>query len=200
MMNNMELEKIADTLKRCGYRVALFDTSNDAKEYLLKICGNKRVGISSSMSLNSMGFPECLLDIPKELYLHEKGGHGQSEHNALTADIYLSSANAISRQGHIVNIDGTGNRVGATVFGPKQVIYVIGKNKIVDTLPDALDRAKNTAVTMASMLKLKTPCAITKECSDCQSPQCICAVTSIHRRKPNGIEISILLVNEELGL
>lgn len=199
-MDNMELEKISKTLKRCGYQVVLFDSSNDAKEYLLRTCTEKSVGISSSMTLNSMGFPECLTDITKELYLHEKGEHGQSEHNALTADIYLASANAISKDGHIVNIDGTGNRVGATVFGPKQVIYIIGKNKIVNTLPEALDRAKNTAVTMASMLNLKTPCAVTNECSDCQSPQCICAVTSIHRRKPNGIDISILLVNEQLGL
>lgn len=195
-----EFETVIKSLKRCGYRVTLFDTARDAKEYLLKTCAGKRVGISSSMSLSSMGFPESLEGITEELYRHEKGEHGQPEHDALTADIYLTSANGISKAGHIVNIDGTGNRVGATIFGPKEVVYIIGKNKIVDTLPEALDRAKSTAVTMASMFKRKTPCAVTQECSECHSPECLCSVTSIHRRKPTGIDITILLINEELGL
>ncbi len=199
-MDFQKLETISKTLKRCGYSVSLFSTSEEAKEFLIQICSEKRVGISSSMTLNSMGFPDCLTGTAEELYLHKKGEHGQPEHNALTADLYLTSANAVSEDGHIVNIDGTGNRVGATIFGPKEILYVIGKNKIVDSLPQALDRAKATAVTMASMFKLKTPCAITNECSDCHSPECICAVTSIHRRKPNGIDISILLINEDLGL
>lgn len=199
-MKQEELKTLAKTLNRCGYNTSLFESSKDAKEYLLKTCTGKRVGISSSMTLNSMGFPACLKEITTELYLHEKGGHGKSEHDALTADIYLASANAISKEGHIVNIDGTGNRVGATIFGPKQTIYVIGINKIVDTLPAALDRAKKSAVKMASLMQLKTPCAVTNECSECHSPHCICAVTSIHRRKPNGIEISIVLIAEELGL
>ena len=200
MDNLQKFETIAKTLHRCGYTVLQFATSEDAKKYLNGICVGKRVGIGSSVTLNSMGFPECLINTAKELYLHEKGEYGQSEHSALTAELYLTSANAISKDGNIVNIDGTGNRVGATIFGPERVIYVVGKNKIVATLTDALNRAKSTAVKMASLLNLKTPCATTKKCTNCYSPDCICAVTSIHRRKPNGIEISILLIDEKLGL
>lgn len=118
----------------------------------------------------------------------------------MTADYYLTSANAISLDGNIVNIDGTGNRTAATCFGPKNLIYVIGKNKIANTLEDAMNRAKCSAVELAKRYNRKTPCVVTGKCENCVSPECICAVTTIHRKKPYGINITVILINEDLGI
>ena len=152
------------------------------------------------MTLECLGLLESLKRNAKEVFFHLPGGAGEAERKALTADFYLTSANAISMDGHIVNIDGTGNRVAATCFGPKQVIYVVGKNKITETLDDAMIRAKNTAVKLAKYFGRRTPCVKTGKCEDCLSTECICSITTIHRKKPYGINISVFLINEELGL
>ena len=136
----------------------------------------------------------------KIVYSHAVGEACLSERNALTADFYLTSVNATAMDGHIVNIDGTGNRVAATCFEPKRVIYFVGKNKIVNTLENALIRAKKTAVQLTQIYKRKTPCVITGKCEKWFSSDCICSVTTIHRKKPRGLDISVFLINEDLGV
>lgn len=120
---------------------------------------------------------------------------------ALLCDTFIMSANAISEDGILVNIDGNGNRAGALVYGPKQVIVIAGMNKVAKTLDDAVSRARNIAapVNMQRFDVKSTPCAITGECGNCKSPDSICAQIVITRLcRPSG-RIKVILTGEELG-
>jgi len=156
------------------------------------------VGIGNSMTLRELGLVNILSS--KMVFERNLKGTGEEERKALHADIYFTSANAISYDGQIINIDGTGNRVAATCFGPKHVVYVIGKNKIAKSLEKAIERAQYAAVALAKQYGRNTPCTISGKCEDCVSPECICGVTTIHRKQLYGNKISVILVDKELGL
>ena len=118
---------------------------------------------------------------------------------AFSADVYLSSANAISEDGVIVNIDGAGNRVAAITWGPKKVIFVIGLNKVTQTVEAALLRARGTASPINSArFDIKTPCKADGVCHNCNSPECICNYVHFLRNSPKGRH-TVILVGENLG-
>ena len=122
-------------------------------------------------------------------------------HQALGCDTFLMSSNAISEDGQLVNIDGMGNRVAALCFGPKQVIVVAGMNKVAGDLDSAMSRARHIAAPAnVQRFDVKTPCAVTGQCSNCTSPDCCCAqiVTTRFSKIPGRIKV--VLVGEELGL
>jgi L-lactate utilization protein LutB len=120
---------------------------------------------------------------------------------ALLADLFITGTNAITEQGFLVNLDMIGNRVGAIVFGPKNVLILCGRNKIVGDVDDAMDRIKDySAPANAMRLKKKTPCVKTAYCHDCQSPDRICNVWTITEKSfPKG-RIIVGLINQDLGL
>ncbi len=124
----------------------------------------------------------------------------EAEKECMFADVFLTGANALSLTGEMVNIDGFGNRVGAIVYGPKNVIVVAGMNKVEDTLKDAVIRARTVAApTNQQRFLLNTPCTATGTCADCKSPECICNQIVITRHcRPAG-RIKFVLVGEELG-
>lgn len=194
------LEQVSAELRARGFDTEVFKTGCTAAQRIYALASGHTVGIGSSMTVGHMGIADKIQDHAKRVFRHQPGGKGQDERDALTADIYLTSANAVSMDGHIVNIDGTGNRVAATCFGPRRVVYLVGKNKVMDTLAEALSRAKATAVRLAKHFHRKTPCTVTGKCEECQSPECVCSVTVIHRRRPDGINVSVFLIDEELGL
>lgn len=116
-----------------------------------------------------------------------------------TCDYFLMSTNAITLDGELVNIDRTGNRVSFLCFGPENIIIVAGMNKLVESLDEAISRAKNTAAPInAERLDRKTPCTAAGKCGDCCSPDCICYNTVITRQSDNG-RVKVILVGEELG-
>jgi L-lactate utilization protein LutB len=118
---------------------------------------------------------------------------------AFSADVYLSSANAISEDGVIVNIDGAGNRVAAITWGPKKVIFVIGLNKVTQTVEAALSRARGTASPINSArFDIKTPCKADGVCHNCNSPECICNYVHFLRNSPKGRH-TVILVGKNLG-
>lgn len=202
---NDHLSALSKTFKKRGFQTFTCDNSEQAVELVHELISESvsidSIGIGNSLTIKNMGLYEILLKYTKNIYIHSPIGTEDTDRKALTADIYLTSANAVSLDGHIVNIDGTGNRTAATCFGPKHVIYIVGKNKIAKSLEDALFRAKNTvAVELAKMYSRKTPCVVSRKCEDCISPDCICAVTTIHRKKPYGVNISIIFVDENLGI
>ncbi|MBQ9884860.1 MAG: lactate utilization protein, partial [Bacteroidaceae bacterium] len=121
-------------------------------------------------------------------------------HQALGADFFVTSANAITEEGQIVNIDGRGNRVAAITFGPKRVIHVIGLNKVTRDVQEAISRARHTAAPInTSRLGSATPCAADGVCHECLSPACICNVLQVVRNSfPAGRHI-VVLVGEDLG-
>ena len=116
------------------------------------------------------------------------------------ADIYLSSANAMTRDGMLVNIDGNSNRVSAIAQGPRKVILIVGMNKVCDDLDSAMKRARNVAAPMnAQRFGLSTPCASTGTCFDCKSPDTICCQFLITRFSRHPGRIHVILVNDNLG-
>lgn len=118
---------------------------------------------------------------------------------AFSADFYLSSANALSEDGVIVNIDGNGNRVAAITFGPKQVIFVISLQKVAQTVEGALARARSTAAPInAARFNISTPCRIDGVCHNCNSPQSICNCIHLLRNSKPG-RISVILLAEDYG-
>lgn len=118
---------------------------------------------------------------------------------AFSADVYLTSANAISEDGVIVNIDGNGNRVAAITWGPKKVIFVIGLNKVAQTVEAALARARSTASPInAARFDIKTPCQVDGICHNCNSADSICNYVHFLRNSPRGRH-TVVLVGEDLG-
>lgn len=119
---------------------------------------------------------------------------------AFTCDTFLMGSNAVSADGQLVNIDGTGNRVAALCFGPSQVIVVAGMNKVAGDLDGAMRRAREVAAPInAQRFQLKTPCSVNGLCADCKGPDSICAqIVTTRLCKPAG-RIKVILVGEDLG-
>lgn len=124
----------------------------------------------------------------------------QAARDSMFADVFLTGANALSLDGQMVNIDGTGNRVGAIVYGPKIVLVIAGMNKVVDTLEDAVKRARTVAAPMNKQRFLgNTPCSVTGICTDCKAEGCICNQIVITRNCRPVERIKFILVGEALG-
>lgn len=125
---------------------------------------------------------------------------------ALLADVFLSGSNAITMDGKIVNVDATGNRVAGMIFGPKKVILVVGINKIVENLDKAFARIKNIAAPLnAKRIRDERgwellPCVQTGICEDCNAENRICNIITVIEKKPRAIDITVIIVGEELGL
>ncbi len=119
---------------------------------------------------------------------------------AYDADVYLTSANAMTRDGIMVNIDGNSNRVSAIAQGPRKVIVIVGMNKVCDDLDSAMKRARNVAAPMnAQRFGLSTPCSVNGTCFDCKSPDTICCQFLITRFSRHTDRIHVILVNDSLG-
>ena len=119
---------------------------------------------------------------------------------AYDADIFLSSANAMTDDGVLVNIDGNANRVSCIAQGPKKIVFIVGINKICSDIDSAMKRARNVAATANTQrFDIKTPCKITGKCSDCKSPDTICCQFLITRYSRHEGRIHVILVNDNLG-
>ena len=119
---------------------------------------------------------------------------------AYDADVFLSSANAITEDGILVNIDGNANRVSAIAQGPKKVVFIVGMNKVCADVDSALKRARNVAAPInAQRFGLSTPCSSTGSCMNCKSPDTICCQFLITRFSKHKERIHVILVNDNLG-
>jgi len=164
------------------------------------------VGFGGSMSVSGLLVEARLREMGKDILNHGNPALSRDEKMAimrcqLTCDLFLTGTNALTLSGELVNIDATGNRVAAMFFGPRKVIVVAGRNKLVDgTAHDAINRVKNWATPPnAKRLNFKTPCASTGFCSDCNSPDRLCRVTTVIDRKPRFTDVKVLVVNADLG-
>ena len=157
-----------------------------------------------SMTIRDMGLVDSLHERDDLIIYDRDGLKDRAEieeiyRKAFSCDFFLSSANAISEDGVIVNIDGNGNRVAAITWGPKKVIFVIGLNKVAQTVDAALSRARGTASPInAARFDIKTPCQVDGVCHNCNSPESICNYVHFLRNSPKGRHI-VVLVGEELG-
>lgn len=200
----MNFEKLQTSLTGKGYKVSSFATKEEAARYLAESINGQTVGFGGSMTLEEMGLYEKLAE-GNEVYWHWRIPEGKSGADVLkvakTADVYFSSVNGISESGEIVNIDNTGNRVAATLYGHKKVYLVVGSNKVAADLGSAIDRARNIAAPPnAKRLGKKTPCAVNADrCYDCNSPDRICRALTVLWEKPTGSQYEIVLIDEPLG-
>ncbi|MCI9649795.1 lactate utilization protein [Oscillibacter sp.] len=196
---------IFDTVKKNledrGYAVEVFASGVEAAAYLDGAVDGKSVGFGGSMTLDQLGLYDAL-GKHNTVVWHWKQDAGPARREGMFTDVYLSSANGLAETGEIINIDGNGNRVAATLFGHEKVYLVIGRNKLAPTYEEALWRARNIASPKnAQRLGKKTPCAVKGDrCYDCKSPDRICRGLVTLWGPMMGMETEILLVDEDLGL
>lgn len=199
-------EILVKNLKSRHFDAYYCDTKEAAlKKALELIPEGATVGWGGVLSAHQIGLIEALnqgnyhaLDRDRCQTPEEKQ---QCAKEAMFADVFLTSANALSMDGEMVNIDGQGNRVAAIVYGPKEVLVIAGMNKVADTLEDAITRARTVAAPLNQQrFLLNNPCTVTGSCADCKSETCICNQILITRHcRPVG-RIKFILVGEDLGL
>ena len=200
----MNLTTLQTNLEKLNYLVKVFETKEEATQYLGVTIQGQTVGFGGSVTLAQMSLYETLQEKNTVIW-HLKTPDGQDvkqlRKDATRANVYITSVNGISENGEIVNIDNTGNRVAAATFGCDKVYFIISCNKIAPDLSQAIFRARNIAAPLnAKRLGMKTPCAVQGDkCYDCDSPQRICRNLSIFLKKPTGCEYEVILINEPLG-
>lgn len=196
-----DLEKTAKNLESRGFHVHRFASGADAAEYLVQTLRDTTIGIGGSVTIDTLDVYDRLC-AGNEVFWHWKNRAPETRERAGKAEAYLCSANGVSETGEIVNIDGYGNRVTGTIYGPQRVFLVVGKNKIAPNLTGAIGRARNIAAPLnARRLNHHTPCAVGEiRCHDCRSPEKVCGVMTVFFMPPTSIkEFHVLLVDEELG-
>ena len=204
-MKNINYEALVKDLKGRRFLPEVFDTAEEAKTAALGIIGTRSVGIGGSATVRDMGLAEALQANGNEVYWHwlaAKEAKQAARDKALNADVYMCSANALTTDGRLVNIDGTGNRAAGLIYGPHEVVVIVGKNKIVNGLDEAIDRTKRDACPAnARRLGLDTPCAKTGQCYDCRTTARMCNVTFILEAPTRPVKaFHVLIVKEDLGL
>lgn len=203
--NELLAQKIIKNLKRRNMQGYYCKTAEEAVNQVLQLIPDgSKITWGGSMTIRDMGLTKAL---------HDKGTYEVLDRDlapdreatvkiyleAFNCDYYLSSANAISEDGVIVNIDGNGNRVAAITFGPKNVIFVVGLNKVCQDVDAALKRARSTASPInTARFDIKTPCKIDGVCHNCNSQDCICNYIHFLRNSPKG-KHQVVLVGENLG-
>jgi len=199
-------QKAVESLKKNGFTAVYCKTRKEALDYIANEAKEATtVGIGGSMTMAELKVADMLTEMGKEILNHNAPNLSPEERMAvrrrqLTCDLFLCSTNALTLTGSLVNVDGSGNRAAAMFFGPRKVIIVAGRNKIVGTVEEGLKRIKDYAApTNAKRLNLPTPCAQTGFCMDCDSPNRICRITTILEKKPMTTDIHVLVVNEDLG-
>jgi L-lactate utilization protein LutB len=200
------LDLAARAFEKNGFGAHVFDRVEEAVPFLMEQAAEAQtVGFGGSMTLAEMGLPARCEETGKKTLVHGRPGLTPEQKREVMGeeqrcDLFFTGTNALTLQGQLVNIDGVGNRVCAMAFGPKRVIVVAGVNKITHNLDSALRRVKDFASPPnAKRLNLNTPCASTGLCSDCNSPDRICRITTIIDRAPRLTDIQICLINDDLG-
>lgn len=200
----MRFETVRSNLERKGYTVSCFATAAEAADYLDGQIDGKTVGFGGSATLDKMDI-FARLSAHNQTLWHWKTPEGktaaQVRGEAATAQIYLSSVNALAETGEIVNIDGTCNRVSAIFYGHEKVYLIAGVNKLTPDQDSAIYRARNVAAPLnAKRLGMHTPCAAKGDrCYDCQSADRICRGLSVLWSKPLSGAYEVILIDEELG-
>lgn len=207
---NLKLETVKGNLEKNNFEVFITQTAGQARELALETIipplSLKSVSWGGSMSFVETGLFHELRDWEdiEVLNTFDKTMPADQmmdlRRRSLLVDLFITSSNALTEGGQLVNLDMVGNRVAAIMWGPKYVLLIIGRNKICADLGEAMDRVKNYAAPVNTMrLNKKTPCRETGKCHDCSSPDRICNYWTITEKCFGKKRIKIILVNEDLG-
>ena len=205
-LQSQRIRKTFESLQKRFFKVSVAQDGNEACEII--------AGLVAPQDLVAKGDSATLEEIGIVPYLRARGNrvtdpyeileivpNAQQLRETLCVDVFLTSANAVTLHGDIVLVDGTGNRVSATVFGPKKVIIVLGQNKIVDTIEDGYRRVTSICAPINRHKRGRTapPCAQTGFCCDCHSQDRACRIYLTMSYRPRQSDITVILVREDLG-
>ncbi len=206
------VNKTLEAIKRNGFRAIYAKNRKEALQRIIEeIPQEATVGAGDSLTLEEIGVFEELKRRGYRLLwpFDEKVAKEERRkvaRKALLADVFLSGSNALTMDGKIVNIDATGNRVAGMIFGPRKAMVVVGVNKIVKNVEEALDRIRKVAAPLNAKRIRKErgwellPCVEAGKCLDCDAENRICNITAIIEKKPRAIDMVIIIVEEKLGL
>ena len=208
---NIKLNNLKENLEKNNFEVFMAGSMQDVRkivvETLLPSLKPASISWGGSMTFVASGLYDELkksqsmtvLDtFDKDISAEESL---ERRRQSLLVDLYITGTNAVTQTGMLINLDMIGNRVAALTFGPKHVILIIGRNKIVPSLEEAMDRVKEIAAPVNAMrLDKKTPCVKTASCHECKSPDRICNTWTITQKSfPKG-RVKVILVNADAGL
>ena len=204
------LTEIQETLTENNFEVFVAQNTDEAKsivlEKIIPEIAPKSVSWGGSLTFVATGLYDVLkknndltiLDTYDKTLSPEESLERRRQ--SLLVDLFITGSNAVTETGQLVNLDMIGNRVGALTFGPKNVIILVGRNKIVPDLDEAMFRIKDYAAPVNTMrLDKKTPCAKTAFCADCKSPDRICNTWTITEKSFPKKRVKIILINKDLG-
>ena len=199
-----KIERTLKALKIHGFEVEYVEDRSKAKERLLQLIPQgATVGLPGTRTVRDTGIVEALKERGEQIFDHWTAPAQemmQTRKSHLSCDVLLTGSNALTETGELVNREGVGNRVAAMMFGPRQVVVVVGKNKIVPDLAAAEERIRKIAAPKrAQEYKLQTPCVKAGECQDCNHVQRICRATVILHRRPMLTPMRVMVVGEDLG-
>ena len=203
--NQMLGAKIVKELTARNMEAYYTDSKEEAlKKALELITEGSSISWGGSMSVNEIGLKEAVCQGNYQVYNRDTAPTQEDKRKielaAYDCDYFLTSANAITEDGIMINIDGHSNRVSSIAAGPQNVLMIIGMNKVTRDVDSAMSRARNEAAPInAQRFNLSTPCCKTGACFDCKTPDTICCQILITRYSKTPQRIKVILVNEDLG-
>ena len=204
-MEQDRIDKTLAALKHRGFGAAYFPRMSQAVAWLdSQIPDRALVGVGGSVTVRHSGLLERLAARQVEILDHWQPQPSDERKRALLlragqADVYLCSANAVTEDGYILNVDGAGNRVAAHCYGPGRLYLLAGINKLVPDLNAAIARVERIAPLNCRRLGLATPCVATGQCQHCYSAQCTCNAYLVLRHPTHGVPLTVVLAGEEAG-
>ena len=204
---NILLNIAADKFSKKGFQVEIFDTSADAINWLKNgIKTTDVIGFGGSKTLEQIGFFEVFNKSKYPNFLDRNAANLTYDEKvdiwrkALTADVFLCSANGVSISGELILIDKNGNRNAAATFGPKKRIFVIGWNKLRNNFDNAMEYAKNVAAVQNNLrFQTNNPCTKAGKCLNCNTSESLCFVTTTILNVVPAFPASLLIIKEDLG-
>jgi hypothetical protein len=199
-------KKACEALEKNGFEARYVETGAEALEYIASLVkSGMTVGFGGSQSVKNIGTHAKVTELGGKIVDHAAPGLTPEQklevlRAELTCDLFLSSTNALTLEGELVNVDGNGNRVAALTFGPKKTVVVAGANKIVANREEAFARLELTASPQNNIrLSTPNPCVKSGHCMDCQGKTRICRVYNVLRMKPSLSDFTVVVVGEQLG-
>lgn len=202
----VNLEIVVENLKKNNFAVHVAENKEEGAQIVCSLIDEgATIGVGGSVTIDQLDILDGLEAEGHLIFNHNKAGLTPQQvldfrRRELTCDVFLTSTNALTEKGELVNIDGVGNRVAALTFGPKRVVVATGINKIVADVHAGIARIGSVAAPLNNKrLKKDMPCTKVGHCVDCQLPGRICNVTTITKKRPPLTDIHIVLIKEELG-
>jgi hypothetical protein len=212
MCTNEQISSVLGKLRHNGFDAVLVENAEAARDKICQIVPpTATVGVANSVTVRQTGALEVLKQRGNVVIDPLAQAYGFVEFNEATfietfrkslgTDVFLSGANAVTEDGKLVSIDGVGNRIAGVIWGSRKSIIVVGRNKIVKDLNEAIFRIKNTITpALARRREVPLPCVKAGRCVDCSVPQRACNITVVIEKRPTFTEMSVLMVDDDLGL